>query len=222
MTTKFSDRFIADKAATIDYTKLRASAATAYSSELPSHMAQLVEYIRGIPALNKPKLKILDMTAHVGGFSLPWAKAFPRDSITAVERDAQNYQNLVYNVHALRLQNVHPEMADSSVFIRSLKPGSYSFVYVDPPWGGPEYRRHKGLQLYLGDQSLPNVIQTLFDAKVTDWVFAKVPTNYDFQSLPFRYTVRTVAGSKRSPDYLLVTANRAGVLAGKKTIKGKN
>ena len=223
----FPTRFTEAEGAIIDYSKLRASAATEYSSEIPHHISQLIDQIMATPKLKRAN-RVLDMTAHVGGFALPWATKFPRDKVIAVEQDTKNFNNLQHNIKALKLKNVEAVHASSTDYMRDLKPHSFDFAYLDPPWGGPDYKYKKGMQLYLGQMSVPEIVQWLFDYSICEWVFLKAPGNYDFQGLPFRYTARTVSSpnlKKRVPDYLLVCINREGLLAGgakKKSTKKKS
>lgn len=182
----------------IDYSVLKATDATNFSSEIPYHMEQLIQIMN----TKKTPRTILDMTAHVGGFSLYWAKTFPKDSITSVEIDKNVYNCLKYNIAKLKLKNITPINQDSANIT-----GTFDFVYVDPPWGGPLYKSADKIQLFLGSVAIPDVIKRLFDNNITKNVFLKVPLNYDFMSLHFRYTVITIMSpntKKSCPDYLLV------------------
>lgn len=195
----FSERFT-KAAGIIDYSKLCITANSEFSSELPHHITQLIKLMR----TTTPRT-VLDMTAHIGGFSLPWAKQFPKDRLTSVEINDGAFQCLTSNVAVLRLKNIKCVHADSTGI-----QGKFDMVYMDPPWGGPDYRYKKALQLYLGRLSVPEVITRLFSG-VTSQIYLKVPLNYDFQSLPFAYTVHTITSpneNKKFPDYFLVSLRK--------------
>lgn len=222
---QFSQKFL-DGTGVIDYTKLHASKNTNFSSELPFHIPQLIQVIRTGNKYLKSNIRLLDATAHVGGFSLPWAATFPKDKITAVEIDPDVVDILKYNVRTLKLKNIKVLNADASAFIMTCAPDSFDVIYLDPPWGGPDYRFKPKLQLYLGKISVPDIIWNIFNTQIANWVFFKAPINYDFASLPFAYTVRTIQnemGNKRYPDYLLVSLNRAGnYIGGRPKLKRKS
>lgn len=58
-----------------------------------------------------------------------------------------------------------------------------SFVYVDCPWGGPDYYLQRTLQLHLSGRALPDITCALLARHVTACVILKVPANYDVPSL---------------------------------------
>jgi hypothetical protein len=51
-------------------------------------------------------------------------------------------------------------------------------LYIDAPWGGPDYKKHAELDLYLGDKRVDEFVKEVKD-KAT-YVFLKVPRNYKF------------------------------------------
>jgi hypothetical protein len=81
------------------------------------------------------------------------------------------------------------------------------------------YRKIRPLQLFLGQRKLPDILEQIFSRKLTDWIVLKVPTNYDFQHLPFKYTVYSITSpniDKSYPDYLLVIIQRVHKLSSTK------
>ena len=50
-------------------------------------------------------------------------------------------------------------------------------IFIDPPWGGPDYKQLAKLSLYLSDIELSQVCKKLY--KCTDYIVIKVPTNFD-------------------------------------------
>jgi hypothetical protein len=206
---KFDRKFTSDINSPIDYSKLEATKATQFSSDLPNQVYKLIEIIEKINPdfTNKSKkLNILDCTGHVGSFSLCWTALFRKHKITAVEIDEFTFTRLKNNTKKLGLdEQVNVVNADVTNFINNAD--QYDFVYIDPPWGGPNYKFKKGLMLYLGDKSIVEFVLDIFNKKITKYVFIKVPINFDFQSLPFSYSVFTVMSkfaTKVFPDYLLI------------------
>lgn len=199
---QFPSKFNESKQAAIRYDLLRATRDTAFSSELPEQIAQTIKIVQKL-APGK-KRRVLDATAHVGGFSLVWAKTHLHDDVTAVEIDPYVFSALQHNVKALQLKNVKPINADIAEFIKTVTV-PYDIIYMDPPWGGPGYRHKKVVQLRLGRQTAPDFIRAVWAKKIARWVIFKAPINYEIRSLTFPYTVQTVMRQgKSTPDYLLI------------------
>ena len=177
----FPKQFTNAKEALIDYTKLKAVESTWYSSEHPVHFKQIDEIIYEEMRFDcLQSLTVLDGTAHVGGFSLNWATAHPTHKIDSVELNKNTYDALVYNIRALNLEKqIQPIHADVNQIIRAASEAQFDFVYLDAEWGGPEYKRHTDMHLFLGDRDVSLVVQELLQRKITSIVFLKVPNNYD-------------------------------------------
>lgn len=103
VTRQFGYKFMTSDSL-IDFSKLRSAKDTEFSSETPFQMTQLLKII-GV-ARGTDTMRVLDMTAHIGGFSLPWATKFPRDKITSVEFDKSVFKTLQYNIKSLGLKNI--------------------------------------------------------------------------------------------------------------------
>jgi 16S rRNA G966 N2-methylase RsmD len=50
-------------------------------------------------------------------------------------------------------------------------------IFIDPPWGGPEYKTLDKVQLYLSGLPLHQVCKNIY--KYTDYIIIKVPVNFD-------------------------------------------
>lgn len=204
----FDRKFTDETNSPIDYSKMEATESTKFSSDLPYHVYQLVDIIGKVNPefVDKTQCKnILDCTGHVGSFALCWAALFRKHKVTAVEIDEFTFTRLQNNTKNLGLDDqVTVINLDVTKFINV--ENQYDFVYMDPPWGGPNYKFKKGIMLYLGSKSVVEFILDIFYKKVTKYVFVKLPLNFDFQSLPFKYTVYNVMSKHRGksfPDYLV-------------------
>lgn len=213
---KFDAKFLEAVDSPIDYSKMDAAESSKYSSDLPHQVDQLVKFIGKIEPKfvdKTQKLHILDGTAHVGSFSLCWAALFRKQKITSVEINKDIYARLKKNTKNLGLsEQVEVINSDINDYIEATNEvKKYDFIYLDPPWGGPNYRFKKGVMLYLGKKTVVEVILEIFKKRLTEQIFLKVPINFDFQSMPFAYTVFTVMGARPNklyPDYLLVCISR--------------
>lgn len=152
-------------------------------------------------------LKVLDTTAHVGGFSLVYATCRKHDSVVSLEIDPKVAVLLKYNIKKLCIKNITPIYVDSIDYINNCKRDSFDFIYVDPPWGGPEYKTKKALMLYMSNMTIVDFIKLIFTKSITKNIFLKLPINFDFQSLLYTYTTYTIMSEnvyKHFPDYLLI------------------
>lgn len=103
-------------------------------------------------------------------------------------------------------------------YISGLPKNSYDIIYLDPPWGGTDYRDTKSLQLYLCNVPVPEIVQTIINKKIAKWLFLKVPNNYIIESIqkfnPVRHEVDSPYRAKdpkqrgkKEPDYLIFSIN---------------
>ena len=114
---------------------------------------------------------ITDATACVGGSAYAFSRIFKK--VNAVELDAQRFEYLVKNMNALgaKVECVQGDMLDVCKEINQ------DIIFLDPPWGGPDYKNEKSVSLMLSDLPLSEVCRRLqFCAK---YFAMKVPVNFD-------------------------------------------
>jgi hypothetical protein len=57
-------------------------------------------------------------------------------------------------------------------------------LYADPPWGGPDYKEKKELDLFLGKTSISHFLKKVIESEwKPEYIFLKVPANFMFDSL---------------------------------------
>lgn len=126
---------------------------------------------------------ILNATACVGGDTLSFARHFSH--VIAIEKDATRFQHLAHNMNVLRVSNVnvlHRDALDilfNKTTMSVLCVNNPVLVFVDPPWGGPDYKKIKKLSLNLSGQDLASIVNKLADDGVTQYVALKLPLNFD-------------------------------------------
>lgn len=128
-----------------------------------------------------PSAHVTNATACVGGNTWSFAKHF--DHVTAVEHDPTRYQYLVHNLGVLAVRNVTPIMGDALnvLFSRKRTKAAANVVFIDPPWGGPDYKLATRLSLSLSGVPMSSILDKLAD---TAHVIAiKVPVNFDTEAL---------------------------------------
>ena len=123
---------------------------------------------------NNKNLKILDTTAGVGGNTISFSKIFSQ--VVSIEIDKTRFKMLENNVKLYNLNNVNLINDDCKNYLNS----EYDIIFFDPPWGGPEYKTHKSLELFLGDENLINIIEKIPKNK---YIILKLPFNYNLNNL---------------------------------------
>lgn len=119
---------------------------------------------------------ICDATACIGGNTFSFARAFRR--VVAIERDPLRFEYLRHNMDVLGVHNVAYHLGDALEELEWARRGApFHCVFVDPPWGGPGYKRAERVALFLSDLPLADVCRRM--APMTAHIALKVPTNFD-------------------------------------------
>lgn len=119
------------------------------------------------------KLIITDATAAVGGNTISFAKHFKK--VNSIEMSEVHYQVLKNNVAVYGLKNVDIIHGDSLDVIPKIK---QDVIFIDAPWSGTEYKKHKTMRLYMSGKPLPIIVNDFL--KVSSTIVLKVPYNFDF------------------------------------------
>lgn len=117
-------------------------------------------------------LVVTDGTACVGGNVLSFCDFFTR--VIAVECDATRVAMLRHNLAVLRKTNaecVHASYLDVMLELEQ------DVVFLDPPWGGPEYKERANVDLFLDNVPLHDICARLKGH--AQCVVLKVPSNFD-------------------------------------------
>jgi predicted RNA methylase len=115
---------------------------------------------------------ITDGTACVGGNTFSFAKAFHH--VYAVEIDPTRHSYLHHNMMVLGLSNVVCICGDA---VQECCKRHQDLVFLDPPWGGPNYKNHESIQLQLSNRDLADVCADI--SIYCSYIALKVPVNFD-------------------------------------------
>lgn len=119
---------------------------------------------------------ILDGMACVGGNTISFAKSF--NKVISNEYDGNRYEMLRNNVqNVMNLNNV--EFHNESILNLAFNE-SYDVLFLDPEWGGPDYKYKKQLKLTISDTPLEEFCLNVFNNCLNISIIAlKLPVNYD-------------------------------------------
>ncbi|KAF0699104.1 Aste57867_10306 [Aphanomyces stellatus] len=134
--------------------------------------ARISHFLMSLDGLT-PASVITDGTACVGGNTASFCTFFRY--VQAVEIDPTRFQMLVHNMHAV-LGHVNIQCFCAS-YVDVAQCFYQDVVFMDPPWGGPEYRSRSTVDLFLGETPLATVCEALIGR--TQYVVIKVPENFD-------------------------------------------
>ena len=76
--------------------------------------------------------------------------------------------------------NIHPILGDSIEYIKTTDK-TYDFVYIDPPWGGPEYKDKKKVTLEMSNTDVHDIIDMILENNITKLILLKGPTNFNYK-----------------------------------------
>jgi len=174
---KSSNEELFAKKQNVDYSKLKITAEGEYSITKRKDGKILLNIMKSILKNTKDKI-ITDLTGNVGGDTILFGLNFKK--VHSIEINNENYQALENNINVFKLKNVNLYFGDST----KLYDWYTDILYLDAPWGGKDYRKHKLLDLYLGsiriDEFLEEVVKRNISPK---YIFLKVPYNYNFDRL---------------------------------------
>ena len=144
-----------------------------------SHADDAIKTANIIKSYFDSNITITDATANNGGNTIAFALTFK--NVNSVEINKIDYDILINNLDVYNLKNVKTYNDDYLNILDKLK---QDVVFIDPPWGGINYKKATNLNLYLGKKKLEQVIDLLKNKCKA--IVCKVPFNYNFHSL-FKY-----------------------------------
>jgi 16S rRNA G966 N2-methylase RsmD len=125
---------------------------------------------------NKSNLTILDGTGGLGGNTISFSKYFK--TVTSVEINENRYKMLINNIKLYNIQNVNIIIGDSIEYLLN-NYKNYDIYFFDPPWGGPEYKKHKNIKLKISNYYLSELATIITNSIQDKLLVFKIPYNYD-------------------------------------------
>lgn len=117
---------------------------------------------------------VTDGTACIGGNTFSLSRVFHH--VNAVELDKKRYDYLVHNMSILGADNVSCYKGDILDWLPKL---DHALLFLDPPWGGPEYKSLDLVDLFLSNIPLSDVCRKYH--KTSRYIAIKTPTNFNIE-----------------------------------------
>ena len=192
----FSDYFPPDTSSET-LSKLRLVDTSLFSTT-PYNESRIIEdKIREIleaSGLDPQNLTATDATANVGGDTMGlWRMGFKK--VTSYEIDPLICQVLKDNLDVLGIPSqfvMCKDFTTSSIY--------QDVLFVDPPWGGPDYWKVPDLEIYLGDKILSELIDTVLKQQQVKLLILKLPLNYHYRAEIPGYTYQRIDIERTSRD----------------------
>jgi hypothetical protein len=163
----------------VDYTKLKLTEEGLYSITRRRDAERALGIMRGTIGDLKTKT-ITDATGCVGGDTIHFADAF--QFVHSIELNEQNFQALHSNIEPYKFDNIALHNGDATKLFN----WKTDVLYIDPPWGGPQYKEQKTLDLVMSSMRLDQWLeQILLRKNRPNYIFLKLPYNYNFARLNF-------------------------------------
>lgn len=126
-------------------------------------------------------LKILDATASIGGNSISFGLHF--SNVISIEINTDRFHHLVENLKSFNVKN----KVINGNFLDYLSE-DYKIIFIDPPWGGPNYKYEKSISLSIDNKPLKSIVKELINKNKV--IILKLPFNYNLTDfLNFNYQI---------------------------------
>lgn len=174
--------------------------------------------------LNKDSV-ILDTCACVGGSAISFALRFKQCICLEIDKIRYNllvnntkyFTNIIsYNMDCLiYIKNIINALVEegkikkeNNKLIKTTDYYKYDLVFMDPPWGGIDYKQNKIMSLYLDEININKFIE--LSLLLSKYVSLRVPYNYNFNDLiDFNiYYMERIFTAKDSFYYFIVLTSK--------------
>jgi len=123
---------------------------------------------------------ITDATACMGGDLIQFSRNFKM--VNGVEIDSENFGLLIENCKIFDCQNVNLFCQDYLTIYDKLK---QDIIYMDPKWGGPDYKSKETISLKMNDLELWELINLIKEKKLAKYIFIKAPINVCLDNIEY-------------------------------------
>jgi len=161
----------------IEYAKLQTTNEGLYSITKRRDSERIISIINQ-NVKDVRKKTITDATGCIGGDTIQFALAF--EHVHSIELSLENFNILSNNINVFGLTNISLYNGDCTTIFD----WKTDLLYIDPPWGGPEYKSKVNLDLMIGSKRIDVWLEELLMRKNRpSYIFLKLPHNYNFKRL---------------------------------------
>jgi hypothetical protein len=143
-------------------------------------------------------MTLTDATACMGGDLVRFSGYFK--IITGVEIDTNNFNLLIQNCKKFDCKNVILFNQDYLEIYDKLK---QDVIYLDPPWGGTDYKNKDIISLKIGDLELWELIKLIKHKKLTNFIFIKAPMNVCLNNIEYD-SIHVIFNKSKTASFKLI------------------
>jgi hypothetical protein len=163
----------------IDHTLLRTTEEGLYSVTKRKDSEKITSIISQFVGDSQIK-SITDATACIGGDTIQFGLHFK--TVHSIEINQNNLEVLRHNLDVYDLTNVTVHEGDAVKIFN----WHTDVLYIDPPWGGPDYRQTVNLDIAISNTRLDKWLEEILMKKFRpSFIFLKLPRNYNFKRFNF-------------------------------------
>lgn len=144
----------------------------------------IAEYMENIFNMNKNDIVIVDTTACIGGDTIMFCNTFK--IVIPIEINQIRYNYLINNLKVYDIKNAYPILGNANKVIYDITQPIH-VIYIDPPWGGKDYKSVDKLDINFDNEELYVIVQNYFTIKTLKMIALKLPKNYDLDK--FKKTI---------------------------------
>ena len=163
----------------LDYQKLKITTEGEYSVTRRRDGDRIINIMKTVLGSLNAKT-ITDATGCVGGDTLQFGLNFK--SVDSIEINKDNFEALKNNVNVYGLKNINLHLGDATKVYN----WQTDVLYIDPPWGGPNYKDVKELDLTISNLRIDQWLEQILLRKNRPYhIFLKLPNNFNFARFNF-------------------------------------
>ena len=151
-----------------------------YSITHPNDADKISEKILNIFCGDGKFVKIVDITASCGGNLISFCKYF--GNVTGIEINKNRFDILTKNIQCYDYKNTKINLINDNC-LKYLK-NNYHVFFIDPPWGGPKYKKENNIKLYLSGIEISDILLQITNTKL---IVLKIPYNYNYNYIEEKY-----------------------------------
>lgn len=168
-----------------------------FSITKPFESNQIIQYMKTFIE-NLSDVIITDATSCMGGDLISFSRVVK--NVNGVEINKENFDLLCENCKIFNCKNVKLYNED---YLSVYKKLYQDVLYIDPQWGGPNYKEKNEIFLFLGKYKLEDFLDKLIDEKITKYIFVKIPLN---ASLPKKFykNFQIIFNRNKKPSFIIL------------------
>jgi 16S rRNA G966 N2-methylase RsmD len=147
-----------------------------YSISKPYAVEKITNIIK--KNINPTNLTITDGFACIGGDTLGFSQIFK--NVNSNELDEKRFDYLKHNMDIFKRSNITFYNRDYFELVKELK---QDVIYLDPPWGGIDYKNVEKMKIVIGEKKLEDLCRIIINEKLCKLLILKLPFNYDLDEL---------------------------------------